>query len=79
LFFNFGAVDIGKCSTSLTGHFTATETAPKIRWLGGWVVLRTSSDAMAKRKICTSAGNIVQLSGRSDRSLVTILTELLCS
>jgi len=41
----------GEWSSSRSGHFSPGVGAPRIHQLGGWVGLRTSLDAVAKRKI----------------------------
>jgi len=40
----------GEWLVSRPGRFTPGESAPGTQWIGGWVGLRASLDAVAKRK-----------------------------
>jgi hypothetical protein len=40
------ALDGGEWSASRSGHFTARERVPSTHWIGGWVGLRASLDAV---------------------------------
>jgi hypothetical protein len=45
------ALDGGEWPASRSDRFTPRETAPEIRWIGGWVGRRAVLDAAVKRKI----------------------------
>jgi hypothetical protein len=44
-------------SASRTGHFIPVERDPGVHWIGGWVGLWASVNAVAKRKISAPTGN----------------------
>jgi hypothetical protein len=44
------ALDGGEWSASRPGRFTPRERAPGTHWIGGWVGLRATLDAVVKRK-----------------------------
>jgi hypothetical protein len=46
----------GEWPASPPGHFTPREIAPGNHWIGGWVGLRTSLDAVERRKILPLLG-----------------------
>jgi hypothetical protein len=45
------ALDGGEWLAPCPGCFIPRETAPGTQWIGGWVCLRASLDAMEKLKI----------------------------
>jgi hypothetical protein len=61
------ALDGGKWSASRPGRaLTPTERTPGTHWIGGWVGLRTSLDAGARRKIlCPRRGSNLDHPARS--------------
>jgi hypothetical protein len=61
-------------SVSRSGHFAPRKRAPGTHWIGGWVGDRAGLNKVAKRKIPSPFRE--SNSGRSARSLITILTEL---
>jgi hypothetical protein len=62
-------------SVSGSSWFNPRERVPITLWTGGWVGLRTSLDALAKRKISLHCPSLELNRGGPARRLVTILTE----
>jgi hypothetical protein len=60
-------------SASQPGRFIPREKAPRTRWIGGWVGLRSGLDTVAEKKFCTYR----ELNpAHTVRSSVIVLTEL---
>jgi len=68
------ALDAGEWSASRPGCFTLGKRSSDTHWVGGWVGLGTSLDAVAKREIPCPLRK--SSPGRPARSLDAILTEL---
>jgi hypothetical protein len=67
-------LDGDEWSASRLGCFIPRERGPSTHWIGGWVGLRASLEAVAKRKSSCPCPELKP--GRPVHSLVTILTEL---